>query len=511
MEDKGNDNKLRGDDVGIRYDPLEVDSGSVISEEANHKVSLEVNRNAQEELSRRQRQPIERIKEDSKETKRLLIIVLISLMLCGLGAHFVYDMLQGVQPPLYQLYQFTTSQIQRIYSFYYLLNFFVAPFAGILLTKIGVGSGVVLFNTLLFTGVSISLVGLSRGTYALLLFGFSLVGIGNENTINCQVAAVNKWFSGRFLSLAMGLKFTFSYIIGAFSDYFCPELYLISRNVEACFFASGVCAFIGFCSAAGFDMIDHFNQDKVKFKAVKNKKAKGGGFNCGFSLNDISKLPRIFWFNVLAYSLINNVESQFVHICTDMAVMKFSYEYQKAKNFIALFKLIVLVLLPLWSAIVQRIGCKVYFLILSTTTAVVSLVVMIYARDTPSKWFEGSILLFGVFYSLYLSCIWPCISLSLPLSAATVGFGIASSFQMLGNMISPMILGWLTKKRDKQAYRHALIFLAISAFLCVIVTVVLLVVDSRNGGVLNRKEDDDVVVSFREELDRKFTMGEDSN
>ena len=494
-------------------EPLEASDAHNVSRARGSFTQIEHQQNQDQE---EQQQP-----EDSKETKLLLNVLLISLMFSGLGAHFVYDMLQGVQTPLYQIYQFTTNQIQRIYSFYYLLNFFAAPLAGLLITRIGVGDGVVVFNSVLFLGISIAYIGLSLQNYPIMLFGFSILGIGNENTINCQVAAVNKWFSGRYLSLAMGLKYTFSFLVEAFSDYFCPELYLMARNVESCFFASGVCGFIGSCSATGFNLIDYFNEDKVKLKAVSEKEEGRSGRNsiagdvnkgyyCSFALKKIVKLPGIFWFSVLTFSLVNNLEAQLVHICTDMSVKKFGYEYQQAKNFIAFFKFTTLILLPIWSLIVQRIGCKVYVLILSTSTSLLGVLVMIYAPNKPSRLYEGSILLLGVFFSMYLSCIWACLSISLPISAASIGLGITSSVQVIGNVVSPMILGRLTEKRDEEAYGKALIYLLCCALAGIGITILLLVVDCRAGGVLNRKEDDDFVVKFRQDLEKKFVLEEEN-
>ena len=480
------------------------------------------NRNAKLIVKETKEQLEEEQQEDSEDTKWLLNIVLLSLMFSGLGAHFVYDMLQGVQTPLYQIYQFITNQFQRIYSFYYLLNFFVAPLAGVLITRIGLGNGVVLFNAVLFLGISIAYIGLSLDNYPIILFGFSILGIGNENTINCQVAAVNKWFSGRYLSLAMGLKYTFSFLVEGFSDYICPELFLISRNVETCFFATGVCAFIGFCSATGFNMIDHFHGDKVKLKAAQEEDQDAGSerssvvdevkksYSCNFPWKKIGKLPAIFWFSVLTYSLVNNVEAQLVHICTDMSVKKFGYDYHEAKNFIAIFKFTTLILLPVWSVIVQRFGCKVYVLILSTSVSVLSILLMIYAPSKPSRFYEGSILLLGVFFSLYLSCIWACLSISLPISAASIGLGITSSVQMVGNVVSPIVLGWLTRDRDKKAYGNALVFMLWCAVVCVGTASLLLVVDCRAGQVLNRKESDAFVVNYRDEIERKFVLDEDT-
>ena len=451
-----------------------------------------------------------------------MLVILSTIFFSGSGAHFVYNMLQGMSTPLYDLYHFTTVQIHSIYTTYYFLNFFISPLAGILIVKIGIRNGLSVFTMSLFIGILIAMVGLSLKDFRVIQLGFVFIGIGNENTINCQVAAINKWFSGSILSLAMGLNFSYSYTIGALSDFMCPELFLKFRSVLVPFFVAGIMGFIGFFGSICFNLLDFF--DEVKKNQIASQRqallerqdlpqqqseSESGSSETStsyqFRLKDLCKLKPLYWMTVVTYSLLYNCYSQFAHISTDIAVRRYGYEYRTAKNFIAGVKLVVLLTLPLWSFIVLKLGKKSLIIFLSTVVCTAGLTLMYLAPLKPSLQYISGIGCMGLFFGLYLSCIWPSLTLTLPKSAATVGLGIASSSQMLGNMVSPAFIGYFIKARTAEAYGNALLFLIAFSAICIVASAMLWVVDLRTGRILDRVETSPEVLSYCRKIDEEFT------
>ena len=441
---------------------------------------------------------------------KVTILILAAIYISGTGAQFVYNMLQGISTPLYNLYHFTTSQIHSIYTIYYAFNLFVSPLAGVLISKIGIRNGLLVFSTFIFVGVLVSYFGLTLTNFFVIQIGFVFTAIGNENLINCQVVGINKWFSGTILSFAMGLNFSYSYMIGALSDYLCPELFLEFRSVQVPFFVTGIAVFIGFMAAAGFNLIT----DKIEFEEIQEVQERESvgqevemKVEYSFRPSDLKKFTPLYWMTVAAYGLLYSCYTQFAHISTELAVRRFKYDYRDGKNFVASIKVVVLLLLPLWSYLVLRLGKKALILLISSIVATLAFSVMLLCPLRPSHLYTASIVLVGLFYSLYLSCIWPSLTLTLPKSAAAVGLGIASSAQMLCNLLFPGFIGMITRERDAEAYGNALIFLVGFSVLCVVFCGYLYYLDLRGEKVLDLPENSEKVKQYRDLLDMSFLSG----
>ena len=125
------------------------------------------------------------------------------------------------------------------------------------------------------------------------------------------------------------------------------------------------------------------------------------------------------------------------------------------------------------SYIVQKIGMKGIFLILASLLSTGSLFMMKFSSNRPSFLYELSIYLFSLFFGIYVSCIWPSMTLTLPKTATNLGLGIASSAQNFGNIISPIILGILTESRDANGYGNGLTYLICFSVVCNVVTGIL--------------------------------------
>lgn len=72
------------------------------------------------------------------------------------------------------------------------------------------------------------------------------------------------WFSGRYLTISMGLNTTVGLLSGAVSNWFTPLIANDYRNIASPFVFCGIVSFIGFVFAAIAATIEHFNIHQLK-------------------------------------------------------------------------------------------------------------------------------------------------------------------------------------------------------------------------------------------------------
>jgi MFS family permease len=61
-------------------------------------------------------------------------------------------------------------------------------------------------------------------SFVLLLLARAVFGIGGESLIVAQASMAERWFTGKFLSLAIGLNNVFALIGGAMAAWLGPEI-----------------------------------------------------------------------------------------------------------------------------------------------------------------------------------------------------------------------------------------------------------------------------------------------
>lgn len=448
--------------------------------------------------------------------KIILTTILLTTMLAGTGAQFIIDMIQGLSTPMYKIFKITTEDLNLIYTAYSTLNLFFAPFGGYLILRYGIGNSAILFSTLVYLGILIGNFGAFYKKWSYFQLGWSIVGIGIESMVNTQVSACEKWFSGRFLSFSIGLKFAFSLMVGSFSGFICPELYLKNREIQSPFYYAALASFLGFLASAVLNLVDFkfeylakVNNDTVRKSVEIRLKEFENTKKYEFKVKDITKLNSVYWITILIYCFQFNVFSQYLHIMTDLSVKRFNYEYKEAKNFIAYYKFGVLITLPLVSFIIGKIGKKSLILAISSLICLISYISIYILPPNPSISYIMSLMGISLSYSMYTACIWPSMAVALPRSAVSFGYGVASSLQMVAGAIFPLFVGKLSEGRTVESYEKVLFFLCGLSILCIILSFMLVFVDLKKGKALWLPDNSPVVLAYRENLDRRFKRGGD--
>lgn len=133
--------------------------------------------------------------------------------------------------PLREYLGYDNEDVQMLYTVYSIPNFILPFFGGIMVSKIGDKLSVLFFTLVIYIGIVIMFLGLWADTYILVVVGRVIFGIGGENLITAQMVCAEKWFSGKFLAVAMGLNMVFCYVGSLLNNFFTPFIQARTENI----------------------------------------------------------------------------------------------------------------------------------------------------------------------------------------------------------------------------------------------------------------------------------------
>lgn len=141
-----------------------------------------------------------------------------------------------------------------------------------MLSRFGAGFCVIVFNSLIFLGAVISFMGIRTHNFWLMIIGRGVFGLGAEAIIISQSTMAEKWFAGKFLSLAIGLNCFVDLSAATLQDYIIPRSFIITRNMEVPYFLIISMAFTGFMVAVVYYFTDSY---AMTCKPSKKRKIRG--------------------------------------------------------------------------------------------------------------------------------------------------------------------------------------------------------------------------------------------
>jgi len=444
-------------------------------------------------------------KKKQSITQGALFTMLIPLVIIVNGGFFNMDLPQALASPLIAFFDMTPREVSNLYVAFSVPNFFFGPFSGFMIQTIGPANSTVILSMMCFIGMTGMYIALETNSYMYLLIGRAVFGAGAENLLIATMAAIGKWYFGKYLSLASGVTQSINMVVGAFGNFIAPFLFLYYRNVKISVFAGAISCFISFIAAALFSIIDAFYSDiYLSVEDEDNDKHDGIKEPVKITFTSIFKLGKLFWCMNFVYAILPNCYYQLTNMMTDLIELRYGYPYSEAKNFISEVQIITLLTIPFLSAIVTKIGKKSIIMVISAGILTCAYTIMAFLPNYPTIQFQATIFLFAAFYSLYTSCVWPSLSLSIPADAVGLGYGIATISQMTAFGGLPLIFGAVSAPRTKEAYQTCIWMLIGLSLLGLILTFITLTIDFAEGGLLHLPENSDKVRILRRRLNQGY-------
>ena len=356
-----------------------------------------------------------------------------------------------------------------------------------------------------------------------------------------QASASLKWFSGRFLSISMGLNFSCALISGSSSNYIAPILIVQTRSLESAFFFYIVMTSLTFAAVAlyyfvdwKFDPILKLEEKQIELRAegeqaadryenthsqnaeIERRDRRTTGTQVLAPVNtldeeipdigpkDILHFGPVFWGCIFVCVFASNTFYMVTRIITNAGVHRYGYTFLQSKNFLPTIQVIAAIFTPINSAFITKFGWKLKVILAGTFSLFTAYVLMAVSPTTPSATFQLSVILVACYFFTYQSSIFPCLATSVPKEAVSIGLSVASFLQAIGLALLPELLGFMIEHQKRQEYQNTVYLMVGCAALSILLVCFAVKMDLKAGGVLDSPENSERAKKNKKELDRRI-------
>ena len=127
------------------------------------------------------------------------------ISLAMFGNYYVYDAISPLADLLRDQLGYSDSRIGTLNAIYSFPNIIMVLIGGIIIDRIGVKKGTLLFGALCFIGAVVTA---ATDRFVVMAAGRLIFGIGAESLIVSVTVGIARWFKGRELSFAFGVNLT---------------------------------------------------------------------------------------------------------------------------------------------------------------------------------------------------------------------------------------------------------------------------------------------------------------
>ena len=432
--------------------------------------------------------------------------------------YYLYDLPQAIQSPLNEQVGINPEQISLLYFVYGIPNTCLALFGGLFIQIYGDKKAMALFISLIAIGQTIFSVGVVYESYTGMLIGRTIFGLGGENFITGQMFILEKWFSGKMLSIAFGFGLVFN-LLGTFANNFLtPYTYIASQNslgavcgLSLMFVLYSVIGVIAYC------ILDYkysyiLNSSDQVSKKPKEDQSEVVSENSGlekFKLSDLKKMNPIFWLLCLAQLVVSNIYYQFMNFGTTYNQVRFNQSYSDSKNYMSLIPLLTVPFILCFSSCIEAYGKKAQVLFVASILSILSPVWLYCLPSDSGMWLLFPYINISLWFSMYSAAIWSSYSAIAPKNMMGIAFGLANVFNNTGLALFPLLFGAINIDNKAESYDRSMLVLLVFSVLgfCIMFTV--WVLNMKQDRILDRvdkKTDENQKNSERNELaDGKIT------
>jgi len=452
---------------------------------------------------------MEKIRKSLSESPyaRWGILLLVGIILSV--NYYFYDAFSSLKALLTEEFAFTNTQYGLFVSFYAVPNTFLlmAVLGGMILDKLGIRRTGFMFVFFMAFGAVLTAYGASDYYRAggqghqmmssiipgyspemkMMLVGRFFYGLGAETSIVVVSKILVKWFKGKDLALAFGLKVGFGRLGTFLALRISPSLAQEGAQLTTAIWFASILVCIGLLAFMVYILFDLKIDRELKKTGPVQKTDK-------FAIRDIIgiiKNPAYVYILLLCVTFYSAV-FPFVAFAPDFFYHKFGINTLQSGRITSLLPLGTMVFTPLFGFLVDRKGRSATAMIIGAATLL--FVHLIFAL-TPLKP-QFFMILLGVSFSLVPAAMWPSMVKLVKEKEIGTAYGLMYSVQNLGLWGVPILAGIVLDRTnvdtpDALNYTPTMLMFAGFSLLGLLFALILKREDSkRNFGVelpLNKK------------------------
>ncbi len=311
----------------------------------------------------------------------------------------------------------------------------------------------------------------------MMLLGRFFYGLGAETSIVVVSRILVKWFKGKDLALAFGLKVGFGRL-GTFAALqLSPQISDGGEHLSTAIWFAAVLVLMGLLAFIIYMMFDIKYDKEVESESTSSEKES-------FNLRDIGNIiknPAFIYIALLCLTFYSAV-FPFLAFAPDFFYHKFGFTSIQSGQITSLLPLGTLVFTPLFGFLIDRYGKGVTAMILGS--ALLLIIHLLFALTNVPP--HIPMILLGVAFSLVPAALWPSMVQLVKEKQIGTAYGIMYSVQNLGLFALPILVGVILDATnqggvEKLDYTPTMIMFAALGVLGLVFSFLLKYEDKKNG------------------------------
>jgi nitrate/nitrite transporter NarK len=387
------------------------------------------------------------------------ILILVGFILSV--NYYFYDAFSTLKELLVQEFSFSNTQYGLFVAFYSIPNTFLlmAVIGGVILDKLGIRRTGFMFIFFMAFGAVLTAYGASdmyqdgigyglmssfMPNYSpelkMMLLGRFFYGLGAETSIVVISKILVKWFKGKDLALAFGLKVGFGRL-GTFAALnLSPILANGGKTLDTAVWLAGILVCIGLLAFIIYMIFDiRYDKEVNEKQVLLTEKDK-------FKVSDVWDIltNRAYIFIALLCVTFYSAVFPFVAFAPDFFGNKFGLSDVVSGRITSLLPLGTMIFTPIFGALIDRLGRAASVM---TFGSLVLLIVHLTFALTNFPPYVPMILL-GISFSLVPAAMWPTMVKLVKEKQIGTAYGLMYSIQNLGLWGFPIIAGFILDKTN---------------------------------------------------------------
>ncbi len=404
---------------------------------------------------------METIKKTLRDNPALRWLVLLLGGIVIFANYYLYDALSPIKSILEKDLGFSSSDYGFFVSFYSFPNTFLAMavIGGVVLDKLGIRKTGILFVSFMAIGGFITAYGCSEmysngglfyesftsfwpkysAELKMMSVGRFFYGLGAETSIVVISKILVKWFKGKNLALAFGLKIGFGRLGTMAALNLSPLLADGEVKIGFAVWFAAILIGIGLLVFFVYSLMDLTLDKQIQQTEELTKPDK-------FEFNDILNLltNRTFIFIALLCVTFYSAVFPFLAFAPDFIHNKFGMSLQQSGFITSLLPLSTAVITPFFGGYIDKKGKSATVMIFG---AIILLLVHLTFSLTSFSPYIPMVLL-GIAFSLVPASMWPTVVRLVPESKIGTAYGLMYSIQNLGLWAFPILAGKILDKTN---------------------------------------------------------------
>ncbi|XP_054284429.1 major facilitator superfamily domain-containing protein 1-like [Macrosteles quadrilineatus] len=425
------------------------------------------------------------LKQDNSGPMRFFALFLMCLL--GFGSYFCYDNPGAIQNKFTEDMGLSTAEFTLLYSVYSWPNVVLCFVGGFLIDRVfGVRLGTVLYAFIVVIGQLVFAYGAYANSFALMLVGRFIFGIGGESLAVAQNNYAVVWFMGKELNTVFGLQLSFARVGST------VNLWVLKYMYEAVqqYFHGYQCLGITLFLAAATCVMSLLGA--VILGMLRNRREESARDNASTDvvrITDVKDFNLTFWLITVICVAYYVAIFPLIALGTVFFERKYDMTEDDASHANSILYITSAAFSPVSGYIVDKTGRNVFWVSLSIFCTILAHGMLAFTFVNP--YIVMGII--GLAYSMLAGSLWPLVAYIIPQYQLGTAYGVAQAIQNLGLGVITLVTGIIV---DSGGYFMLELFFLAWLAVALVTGIVIWLYDAKHSGILNMS------TTQREEMDR---------